>query len=131
MSSDDCIDHLRLYLVAEVVVGHVQAHVHAQLGKPCVQDHPGTDAVGVEVGDDDEWHLTNSEVLQSGTHGVDVLEQRVGGVVNLGEVLVGPSHAFTDDAEQVQAGGAGGELVDVQRFRRRWLCHGHGSPYSS
>lgn len=45
--------------------------------------HPacGTDAVGVEVGDDDERHLMYSEALQGVTLGVDVLEQWAGGVV--------------------------------------------------
>lgn len=114
VSSDDCIDDLGLDLMAEVIIRHVQAHVQAQLAQSCVQDHPGADAVGVEVGDDDEGHLVHSEVLQGGAHGVDVLEQRVGGVVDLGEVLISPAHAIAHALEQLQAGGAGGELVDVE-----------------
>lgn len=74
VSSDDCIDDLRLDLMAEVVIRHVQAHVQAQLTQPCVQDHPGADAVGVEVGDNDKRHLVHPEVLQCCAHGVDVLE---------------------------------------------------------
>lgn len=100
--------------MAEVVVGHVQAHVQAQLGQPCVQDHPGANTVSVEVGDDNKRHLVNSEIFQGSAHGVDVLEQRVGGVVDLGEVLVGPSHALADEGEQVKTCGTGGELVDVE-----------------
>ena len=103
--------------MAEVVVGHVQAHVQAQLTQPCVQDHPGANTVSVEVGDDNKRHLVHPEVLQSGTYGVDVLEQRVGGVVDLGEVLVGPSHALADEGEQVKTCGTGGELVDVEGLR--------------
>lgn len=68
------VDHLGPDLMAEVVVGYVQAHIQAQFGESCVQDRPGADAVGVEVGDDDERHVVDSEVLQCGAHGVDVLE---------------------------------------------------------
>ena len=68
------VDHPGLDLMAEVVVGYVQAHVQAQFGESCVQDCPGADTVGVEVGDDDERHVVDSEVLQCGTHGVNVLE---------------------------------------------------------
>lgn len=68
------VDHPGLDLMAEVVVGYVQAYVQAQLGESCVQDCPGADTVGVEVGDDDERHVVDSEVLQCGTHGVNVFE---------------------------------------------------------
>lgn len=68
------VDHLGPNLMAEVVVGYVQAYVQAQFGESCVQDRPGADAVCVEVGDDDERHVVDSEVLQCGTHGVNVLE---------------------------------------------------------
>lgn len=114
VSSDDCIDDLRLDLMAEVVVGHVQAHVQAQLAETGVEDHPGADAVGVEVGDDDEWHLVNSEIFQGSAHGVDVLKQGVRRVVDLGEIVISPAHASAHALEQLQARGAGGELVDVE-----------------
>lgn len=45
------VDHLGLDLMAEVVVGYVQAHVQAQFGESRVQDHPGADTIRVEV-----WH---------------------------------------------------------------------------
>lgn len=99
------VDHLGPDLMAEVVVGHVQTHVQAQLGESCVQDRPGADAVGVEVGDDDERHVVDSEVLQCGTHGVNVLEQRVGRVVDLFEIFISPAHALPDEVEQFEAGG--------------------------
>nr|WP_195838671.1 hypothetical protein [Schaalia hyovaginalis] len=114
VSSHDCIDDLRLYLMAEVVIRHVQAHVQAQLTQPCVQDHPGTDTVSVEVGDDNKRHLVHPEVLQSGAHGVDVLKQRMGRVVDLVEILISPAHALADEGEQVKACGTRGELVDVE-----------------
>lgn len=111
VARDDCfgirerqhhlVDHLGPNLMAEVVVGHVQAHVQAQLGESCVQDRPGADTVGVEVGDDDERHVVDSEVLQCGTHGVNVLEQRVGGIVNLFEIFISPAHALPDETEQL------------------------------
>ena len=98
------VDHLGLDLMAEVVVGYVQAYVQAQFGESCVQDRPGADAVGVEVGDDDERHGVDSEVLQCGTHGVDVFEQRVGRVVDLFEIFISPAHALPDEVEQFEAG---------------------------
>lgn len=94
------VDHPGLDLMAEVVVGHVQAHVQAQFGESCVQDRSGADTVGVKVGDDDERHVVDSEVLQCGTHGVNVFEQRVGRVVDLFEIFISPAHAFTDETEQ-------------------------------
>lgn len=114
VDSHDCIDDLRLDLMAEVVIRHVQAHVQTQLTQPCVQDHPGADAVCVEVGDDNKRHLVHPEIFQCSAHGVDVLEQRVRGVVDLFEILIRPAHASTHALEQLQARGAGGELVDVE-----------------
>lgn len=98
------VDHLGPDLMTEMVVGHVQAHVQTQLRESCVQDRPGADAVGVEVGDDDERHVVDSEVLQCGTHGVNVLEQRVGRVVDLFEIFISPAHALPDEVEQFEAG---------------------------
>lgn len=115
VARDDCfgirerqhhpVDHLGPNLMAEVVVGYVQAYVQAQFGESCVQDCPGADTVGVEVGDDDERHVVDSEVLQCGTHGVNVFEQRVGRVVDLFEIFISPAHALPDEVEQCEAGG--------------------------
>lgn len=114
VGNDHLVDDLGLDLMAEVIVRHVQAHVQTQLCQACVQDHPGANTVCVEVGDNNKGHVVHLEVFQGSAHGVDVLEQWVGGVVDLGEVLIRPAHALPDETEQVEAGGARGELVDVE-----------------
>lgn len=61
----------------------------------------------------------SSEILQRCAHGVDVLEQGMRRVVDLVEILISPAHAITHALKQLQAGGAGGELVDIQGLRRQ------------
>lgn len=44
----------------------------------------------------------------------------MGRVVDLFEIFISPAHAFTDEVEQFEAGGTGGGLIDIQRFRGGW-----------
>ena len=95
----DHVDDLGLNFMSQVVVGDVEIGGEADLVEPCVQDHPGADSVCVEVWHDGDLFVGRAQDLQRHDHLIDVLEQRMLSIVDLLQVLIGPSHPFTDTVE--------------------------------
>lgn len=94
------VDDRRLDLVPEVVVGDMEIGGETDLVETRVEDHASTDAVCVEVWHDGDLFVGRVQDLQRHDHLIDVFEQRMLSIVDLLQVLIGPSHPFTDTVEQ-------------------------------